>query len=155
MNGVEIAGALKNVIAIAAGMSDGFGFNISTKAALISRGLIEIAKIAVKENANPKTLLGAAGIGDLIATCCSVNSRNYRVGYNLAKGKKLSNILKELGQVAEGVETVKSMVNLARKYKVNVPIATAVYEVAYKGKNPKIVLKNLLNRPQAGYELDF
>ncbi len=155
IDGVEIAGALKNVIAIAAGMCDGFGFNISTKAALISRGLIEIAKIAVKEKANPKTLLGAAGIGDLIATCCSTNSRNYRVGYSLAKGKKLKIILKELGQVAEGIETVKSMVALAKKYKVNVPIANAIYEVACSNKSPKVVLKKLLNRPLAGYELDF
>ncbi len=155
IDGVEIAGALKNVIAIAAGMCDGFGFNISTKAALISRGLIEIAKIAVKEKADPKTLLGASGIGDLIATCCSINSRNYRVGFSLAKGKKLKVILKELGQVAEGLETVKSMVTLAKKYKVNVPIANAVYEVAYKNKNPKMALKSLLNRPLAGYELEF
>lgn len=93
IDGVEVAGALKNVIALASGMSDGFGFNISTKAALISRGLIEITKIAIKEGANPKTLLGAAGIGDLIATCCSKNSRNYKVGYQFAKGKKLKTIL--------------------------------------------------------------
>ncbi len=155
VNGVEVAGALKNVIAIAAGMSDGFGFNISTKAALISRGLIEISKIAIKEGANAKTLLGAAGIGDLIATCCSTNSRNYKVGYELAKGKKLSQILKELGQVAEGTETVKAMLKLAKKYKINTPIANSVYKIAVEGKNPKTVLEELLNRPMAGYEIEF
>lgn len=155
VNGVEIAGALKNVIAIAAGMSDGFGFNISTKAALISRGLIEISKIAIKEGASPKTLLGASGIGDLIATCCSTNSRNYRVGYELAKGKKLKTVLKNLGQTAEGTETVKSMVRLAKKYKINTPIADAVYKIAVENKNPKLVLEELLNRPMAKYEIEF
>ena len=155
VNGVEIAGALKNVVAIAAGMSDGFGFNISTKAALISRGLIEISKIAIKEGANPKTLLGAAGIGDLIATCCSTNSRNYKTGYEIAKGKKLPQILKELGQIAEGAETVKSMVALAKKYKINTPIANAVYKIAVENKKPKTVLEELLNRPMAKYEIEF
>ncbi len=155
VNGVEIAGALKNVIAIAAGMSDGFGFNISTKAALISRGLIEIAKIAIKEGASAKTLLGASGIGDLIATCCSKNSRNYSVGYELAKGKKLSDVLKKLGQVAEGTETVKSMVRLAKKYKINTPIANAVYKIAVENKNPKVVLEELLSRPMAKHEIEF
>lgn len=154
-DGVEIAGALKNVIALAAGMSDGFGFNISTKAALISRGLIEIAKIAIKEGANPKTLLGAAGIGDLIATCCSKDSRNYKVGYQFAKGKKLKNILKDLGQVAEGVETVKSMKTLAKKYKVKTPIADAVYDIVVKGKKPKDALRKLLGRPIPKYEIEF
>lgn len=155
VNGVEIAGALKNVIAIAAGMSDGFGFNISTKAALISRGLIEISKIAIKEGASAKTLLGAAGIGDLIATCCSKNSRNYKVGYELAREKKLKDILKKLGQTAEGAETVKAMVNLAKKYKINTPIANAVYKIAVKNKNPKTILEELLNRPMAKYEIEF
>lgn len=155
INGVETAGALKNVIAIASGISDGFGFNISTKAALISRGLIEITKIAIKEGGNPKTLLGASGIGDLIATCCSKDSRNYKVGYYLAKGKKLKNILQELGQVAEGIETVKAMVKLAKKYKVDTPIANAVYDVTCNNKNPKFVLKKLLDRPMARYEIDF
>lgn len=153
--GVEIAGALKNVIAIASGMSDGFGFNISTKAALISRGLTEIAKIAIHEGAKAKTLLGAAGIGDLIATCCSTNSRNYKIGYALARGKKLKGALSELGQVAEGTETVKSMRALARKHKVEVPIANAVYEVLYKNKKPKAALKKLLSRPPAKYEIEF
>ena len=155
INGVEIGGALKNVIAIASGMSDGFGFNISTKAALISRGLIEIAKIAIKEGANPKTLLGASGIGDLIATCCSENSRNYKVGYQLAKGKKLSQILKELGQVAEGTETVRSMINLAKKYKVKVPIASSVYDIIFKNKKPNLALNSLLDRPMPKYEIEF
>ena len=155
VTGVEIAGALKNVIAIASGMSDGFGFNISTKAALISRGLIEIAKIVIKEGGKPKTLLGAAGIGDLIATCCSVNSRNYKVGYQLARGKNLKSILNDLGQVAEGVETVKAMIKLAKKYKINVPIASALYNVLVKNKEPKLELNKLLTRPTPKYEIEF
>lgn len=153
--GIEIAGALKNVIAIASGISDGLGFSISTKAALISRGLTEIAKIAIKEGGKSKTLLGAAGIGDLIATCCSKDSRNYKVGYLLAKGKKLKTILKDLGQVAEGAETVKAMIKLAKKHKVNVPIAKAVYEILINEKSPKLALKDLLNRPLPKYEIEF
>ncbi|MBI3308102.1 MAG: NAD(P)-dependent glycerol-3-phosphate dehydrogenase [Candidatus Melainabacteria bacterium] len=153
--GIEIAGALKNVIAIASGMCDGFGFNISSKAALISRGLIEIGKVAVAEGAKSETLLSAAGIGDLIATCCSPNSRNYKVGYALAKGKKLKNILHELGEVAEGVETVKSMHKLVKKHKIKTPIADAVYEIIVKNKNPKTVLKQLLNRPLPKQEIEL
>ena len=155
VSGVEIAGALKNVIAIAAGISDGLGFSISTKAALISRGLVEIGKISVCEGGRPMTLLGAAGIGDLIATSCSKDSRNYKVGYALAKGKKIKEILAELGQVAEGVETVKSMIRLAKKHSVSVPIASGVYEVIYKNKSPKVVLKNLLKRPLPASEFNF
>lgn len=155
INGVEIAGALKNVIAIASGMTDGLGFNISTKAALISRGLTEIARLVKKEKGNPKTLLGASGIGDLIATCCSPNSRNYRVGYELAKGKKLKVILSDLGQVAEGTETVKAMMNLAKKYRVEVPIASSIYDVIYRDIKPKHALKNLLKRPLGAYEIEF
>lgn len=153
--GVEIAGALKNVIAIASGISDGFGFSISTKAALISRGLIEVAKIALCEGANVKTLLGAAGIGDLIATCCSTNSRNYKVGFQIAKNKKLTDILKDLKQTAEGVETVRSMVKLGKKYKIDVPIANSVYDIVIKQKKPSYVLNNLLKRPLTNYELEF
>lgn len=153
--GVEIAGALKNVIAIASGMSDGFGFNISTKAALISRGLVEIAKIAIKEGAKAKTLLGAAGIGDLIATCCSTNSRNYKVGFNLARGKNIKSILTNLGQVAEGVETVKSMIALAKKHNLEVPIAESIHEVVVEGKKPKSALNKLLNRRVPLYEIEF
>ncbi len=155
IDGVEVAGALKNVIAIAAGISDGLGFSISTKAALISRGLIEIAKITTKEGGEIQTLLGAAGIGDLIATCCSTNSRNYRVGYQLAKGKKLNTIIKELGQVAEGVETVKSMNKLAKRYKLNLPISSSVYRILIKGEKTQKVLKELVTRPLANQELDF
>ena len=155
VTGVEIAGALKNVIAIAAGISDGLGFSISTKAALISRGLIEIARILIKEGGKEKTLLGAAGLGDLIATCCSTNSRNYKVGFQLAKGKKLTKILNDLGQVAEGVETVKTMVKLGAKYKINLPIANAVKNILFKGMKPKSVLKKLLSRPLPKYELEF
>lgn len=153
--GVETAGALKNVIAIGSGISDGLGLSISTKAALISRGLIEIARVTVKEGGDPKTLLGAAGIGDLIATCCSTNSRNYRVGYMLAKGNNLKKILNDLGQTAEGVETVKSMMNLAKKYKLDLPIANSIYKVVVQNKNAKNVLNDLISRPLAGHEFDF
>ena len=152
---VEISGALKNVIAIAAGISDGLNFNISTKAGLISRGLNEITKIAIKEGGKAKSMLGAASIGDLIATCCSPKSRNYQVGYMLAKGKRLSYILRELGQVAEGAETVKAMVKLGKKYKVETPIASAVYDIVIDKKDPKSIIKKLLERPIPKNELDF
>ncbi len=155
INGIEIAGALKNVIAIAGGISDGLGFSMSTKSALISRGLMEIARINKYEGGKHSTLLSAAGVGDLIATCCSVNSRNYRVGFELAKGKKLNQILKELGQVAEGTETVKAMVNLGKKYKLNLPIANAVYNVIYKNKTPLSELNSLLTRPLPEYEISL
>lgn len=155
IHGVETAGALKNVIAIAAGMSDGFGFSISTKASLISRGLIEIGRIATKEGAKTKTLLSAAAIGDLITTCYSPNSRNYKVGYALGKGKKLNHILKNLGEVAEGVETVKSMHKLAKKYKINTPLCSAIFNVVVKSKNPKSELKKLLNRPTPKDEIEL
>lgn len=147
ITGVEIAGALKNVIALGAGMSDGFGFNISTKASLISRGLIEIGRIMVKEGAKLKTLLSAAAIGDLIATSCSRNSRNYKVGYELSKGKKLDQILKNLGQVAEGVETVKTAYILSKKHKIYTPIINAVHNIIIKRKKPKDELKKLLSIP--------
>lgn len=153
--GVEISGALKNIIAIASGMCDGFGYNISSKAALISRGLIEMARIAVKQGAQTKTLLSSACIGDLIATSCSTNSRNYRVGYGLSKGKKLNQILKELGQVAEGIDTAKSVYYLTKKHKIYAPITTGVYNVVAKNHNPKSELKKLLKTKPAKDELNI
>lgn len=153
--GVETAGAFKNVIAIASGMSDGLGFSASSKAAIISRGLIEIIRLSMKLGANLKTMYSAAGIGDLIATCTSPNSRNYRVGYSLAKGKKLSVILQELGEVAEGVETVKAMKHLANKYKIDAPITDGIYDIIVNGKSPKNAIANLLTRPLPKKELAF
>lgn len=153
--GVEMAGALKNVIAIASGMSDGFGFSISSKSALISRGLIEIARIGIREGGKLDTMYSAAGIGDLIATCCSPNSRNYRVGFALGRGKKLKTILKELGEVAEGAETAKAMLKLARKHKIDAPIAKGIYDIVVMNKSPKIALQKLLKRPLPENELSF
>lgn len=155
VTGVELAGALKNVIAVASGMSDGFGFQVSTKSALISRGLIEISRIILKKGARLKTLLSSACIGDLIATCCSKESRNYKVGFALGQGKDLKTTLKKLGQVAEGVETVKAMYKLGKKYKIATPIAELVYDVAVRKENPKTALKKLLNRPLPKYEIEF
>lgn len=155
ITGVEIAAAFKNVIAIASGICDGFGFPISSKSALISRGLIEIARIGIREGAKLNTMFSAAGLGDLIATCCSPNSRNYRVGFNLAKGKKLKRILKELGEVAEGVLNVRTMHKLAKKHKIQAPIAESVYNVIVMNKNPKTELQKLLNRNIPEKELVF
>ena len=155
ITGIEISGALKNVIAIASGISDGFGFKISTKSALISRGLIEIARIALKKGGKLKTLLSSACIGDLIATCCSPNSRNYKVGYQLGKGEDLKTILKKLGQVAEGVETVKAMCKFSKRYKISCPIAEVVYDTVVKKMKPRQALKKLLKRPLPKYEIQI
>ncbi len=127
--GVQVAGALKNVYAIAAGASDGIGYGENTKSALITRALNEITTIGLKMGGKIDTFLGIAGIGDLIVTSHSKDSRNYRVGYALGKGASIANILTNLGQTAEGVSTSNLMFKLATKYQVHLPIADSVYAV--------------------------
>ena len=124
--GVELAGSLKNVIAIAAGICDGIGYGDNTKAALITRGLTEMTRLGVTMGAKPETFFGLAGIGDLMATCLSKHSRNRYVGEELGKGRKLDEILSEMKMVAEGVKTAKSVVQLRDKYDVPMPIASAM-----------------------------
>lgn len=149
--GVELAGALKNVIAIACGVSDGLGFGDNTKAALMTRGLAEIGRLGRAMGANPHTFAGLAGIGDLIATCTSSHSRNRNLGEALAKGKRLEAALKELNMVAEGVPTTVSAVELEKKFSVELPITDEVYAILFKNKNPGRAVKDLLSR-EAGTE---
>lgn len=144
--GVEIGGALKNIIALAAGITDGLGYGDNAKAALMTRGLAEIARLGTKMGANPLTFSGLTGIGDLIVTCTSVHSRNWRAGNMLGKGQSLSNVLENMGMVVEGVRTTKAAYQLALKYDVKMPITFALYDVLFKGKNPKDAVDLLMAR---------
>ena len=144
--GVELAGSLKNVIAIAAGICDGIGYGDNTKAALITRGLTEMTRLGVKMGAKPETFFGLSGIGDLMATCLSKHSRNRYVGEELGKGRKLDEILAKMKMVAEGVKTAKSVVQLRDKYKVHMPIASAMESVLFHGEDPKDKVKELMTR---------
>ena len=144
--GVEFGGALKNVIAIAAGISDGLGFGHNTRAALITRGLAEISRIAVKQGANPLTLAGLAGMGDLVLTCTGDLSRNRSVGMELGRGRKLPEILASMTMVAEGVKTTKSAFDLAAKIGVTMPIVGEMHEVLYGAKSPTEAVVALMTR---------
>ena len=144
--GVEVGAAVKNVIAVASGMARAMELGDNTTAALVSRGLAEIMRLGAKMGAHPLTLAGLAGVGDLVVTCYSFHSRNFRLGMALGEGKSLEEAKKELGQVAEGAYTVKAMVKLASKYKVELPIAQAVNSILYQGVSPKEKLKELLTR---------
>jgi glycerol-3-phosphate dehydrogenase (NAD(P)+) len=137
---------LKNVIAIAAGMADGLGLGHNTRAAIITRGLAEISRIAVRMGANPLTLSGLAGMGDLVLTCTGELSRNRKVGIELGRGRSLSDILGEMKQVAEGVKTAKSAKDLSLKLAVELPICDQVYAIAYEGKSPKAAALDLMVR---------
>jgi glycerol-3-phosphate dehydrogenase (NAD(P)+) len=144
--GVELGGAIKNVMAIAAGISDGLGLGFNTRAALITRGLAEIQRLGVRLGANAKTFMGLAGIGDLVLTCTGTLSRNWTVGNNLGKGKKLDAIISETRTVAEGVKTTKSVYNLSKKWGVEMPIAEQVYYILYEDRDPKEALNVLMSR---------
>ena len=144
--GVEVGGCVKNVIAIAAGMSDGMGFGANARAALITRGLAEIARLAIRKGANPMTLSGLSGLGDLVLTCSSEQSRNHTVGFELGRGKQLAEIQQALGQVAEGVLNTKSTRDLAHKLGVEMPISEMVYRVLYEGQAPRQAVVELMNR---------
>jgi glycerol-3-phosphate dehydrogenase (NAD(P)+) len=144
--GVELGGALKNVIAIAAGAADGLGFGHNTNAALITRGLAEMTRLATKLGARPLTMSGLAGMGDLVLTCTGSLSRNRTVGFQLGQGKKLDAILKELGQVAEGVGTAKSVNDLAAREQIDMPIARAVYRLLFENADPREEVYGLMGR---------
>lgn len=144
--GVEIGGALKNIIALAAGITDGLGYGDNAKAALITRGLAEITRLGTRMGANPLTFSGLTGIGDLIVTCTSVHSRNWRAGNLLAKGKTLEEVLENMGMVVEGVRTTKAAYQLAKKYEVVMPITFALYDVLFNGKNAKDAVDVLMAR---------
>lgn len=144
--GAEMGGALKNVIAIAAGISDGLGFGDNTKAALITRGIAEITRLGVAMGARAQTFAGLSGIGDLIVTCASRHSRNWRAGFSLAGGASLAQTLTEIGMAVEGVDTAKTALSLARKYKIEMPIVEEINKVLFEGKPPKAAVVDLMQR---------
>jgi glycerol-3-phosphate dehydrogenase (NAD(P)+) len=146
--GVELGGALKNVIAIAAGICEGLGFGHNTAAALITRGLAEITRLAAACGAKPQTMAGLAGMGDLVLTCTGGLSRNRSVGVELGKGRKLPEIIAGMhGMVAEGVLTTNAAVGLAKKMDVEMPITEQMYSILHDGKSPKEAIRELMTRP--------
>jgi glycerol-3-phosphate dehydrogenase (NAD(P)+) len=144
--GVEIGGALKNVMAIASGISDSLGLGNNARASLITRGLAEMTRLGVAMGAQEKTFSGLSGIGDLLLTCTSLLSRNYTVGIKLGQGIKLQEILNQTRSVAEGVATAESAYELSQKYSVDMPIIEQVYNVIYKNKDPFLAVKDLMDR---------
>ncbi|WP_437936144.1 NAD(P)H-dependent glycerol-3-phosphate dehydrogenase [Sorangium sp. So ce341] len=144
--GVEVGGALKNVVAIAAGICDGLGLGHNARAGLITRGLAEIGRMAAAKGANPLTLAGLSGMGDLVLTCTGELSRNRTVGIEMGRGRKLEEILEGLGHVAEGVKTAKSAYDLADKLGVSAPITVEVYRMLYEGKPPQQAVVDLMTR---------
>jgi glycerol-3-phosphate dehydrogenase (NAD(P)+) len=151
--GVELGGAIKNVMAIAAGASDGLGFGHSSRAALITRGLAEMARLGVKMGAEAQTFFGLAGLGDLVLTCTADLSRNRSLGLELGKGRPLSSILEGMRMVAEGIRTTKALIELARKLEVEMPITEKVHEILYEGKNPWDAVADLMSRnPRSEWE---
>lgn len=144
--GVEIAGALKNVIAIAAGISDGLGFGDNTKASLITRGMTEISRFGQYYGARPTTFWGLAGIGDLIATCTSKHSRNRLFGHRIGAGESVDQIRSSMDMVAEGVLSSKAVKILSEKQGIEMPICSQVYEVLYEGKSPGASVRDLMSR---------
>ncbi len=151
--GVEIGTSIKNVIAIAAGICDGLGFGDNSKAALITRGLAEMTRLGVAMGGQRDTFSGLAGLGDLITTCVSPYGRNRLVGEQIAKGKKLSQILEEMDQVSEGILTTKSVCKLANKYNVEMPITKEIYNVLFEDKDPiKAVNELMVREPKSEIE---
>lgn len=145
--GVEVCGALKNVIAIAAGIVDGIGFGDNTKAALITRGLAEIARLGVALGAHQQTFFGLAGLGDLFVTCASVHSRNRYVGEQIGIGRSLTDILEGMSAIAEGVPTTKAALELSAFVGVELPIASKVSSILFDGEDPKDAIRELMMRP--------
>jgi glycerol-3-phosphate dehydrogenase (NAD(P)+) len=144
--GVELAGAVKNVIALAAGMLDGIGAGDNAKAALVTRGLVEITRLGVAMGAEEGTFTGLAGLGDLITTCVSPRGRNRSVGEQLSRGRPLAAVLESTDSVAEGVPTTRSVVRLARRLGVEMPITEAVHAVLFEGRDPRAALADLMSR---------
>lgn len=145
--GVELAGAMKNVIAIAAGVCNGLGLGSNALAALITRGLAEMARLAVKLGAKPETLSGLAGLGDLVLTCTGALSRNRHVGIQLGTGRQLKEILAEMKMIAEGVETTSALIDLAAEVQVELPITQQVHAILREGKSPADAIRDVMERP--------
>jgi glycerol-3-phosphate dehydrogenase (NAD(P)+) len=148
--GVELAGSLKNVVAIAAGVLEGMGYGSNTMAALLTRGLAEMARLGVAMGANLITFSGLAGMGDLVLTCTGGLSRNRTLGVRLGKGEKLDDIMKGTKTVAEGVKTARAARDLAKKYDIEMPIVDEVYQLLYEGKDPGRALRDLMTRELKG-----
>lgn len=144
--GTELGGALKNVIALCAGICDGVGYGDNSRAALITRGLAEITRLGVKMGAKPETFSGLSGVGDLIVTCTSMHSRNHRAGILLGKGYSLKETLDEIQMVVEGVNTIGAAYNLSKKYDVSMPITSESYKILFEGKDPKHAVIDLMTR---------
>jgi len=145
--GAELGGSLKNIIAIAAGISDGLGFGTNTKAALLTRGLVEMVRLGVAMGAKKETFYGLSGLGDLATTCISPYSRNRHFGEEIGKGKAFKEVLKESEMVVEGVATTQSAHDLAKKYNIEMPITAEIYKVIYENKDPKKAVFDLMTRP--------
>ena len=148
--GVELGGALKNIIAICAGITEGLGYGENAKAAIITRGLAEISRLGIAAGANPLTFLGLAGIGDLIATCSSPLSRNHQLGSRLAAGEQLSDILQSTHSVAEGVSTTRAALELATRYNIEMPITKQLSLVLFAGLHPYKAVQELMMRDPKG-----
>ncbi|AOZ94565.1 NAD(P)H-dependent glycerol-3-phosphate dehydrogenase [Paenibacillus crassostreae] len=146
MIGVELAGALKNIIALGAGMSDGLGFGDNAKAALMTRGLAEISRIGVELGANPLTFSGLAGIGDLVVTATSQHSRNWRAGSLIGKGNKLDDVLESMGMVVEGIRTTAAAHSLSIQHGVQMPITDQIYNVLFKEMDARVAVETLMGR---------
>ncbi|OKP75405.1 glycerol-3-phosphate dehydrogenase [Paenibacillus helianthi] len=144
--GVELAGALKNIIALGAGLSDGLGFGDNAKAALLTRGLAEISRVGVELGANPLTFSGLAGLGDLVVTATSKHSRNWRAGSMLGQGKPLAEVLESMGMVVEGIRTTEAAFAISLKLKVQMPITDQIYHVLFKGRSPRKAVEALMGR---------
>lgn len=144
--GVAVGGAVKNVMAIATGLSDGLEYGLNARAALVTRGLAEITRLASAMGAQPKTMMGLAGIGDLILTCTGALSRNRRVGLGLAEGKELHQVLVEIGHVSEGVSTIEEVFNTACKYQIDMPITQTLLQLIRKEMTPQQVVERLMER---------
>lgn len=144
--GVELGGPLKNIIAVIAGISDGVGFGSNAKAAILSRGIVEIQRLGEKMGAKKKTFYGLAGLGDLSTTCISPVSRNRTLGEKIAKGQKLEDIVNSTSSIIEGATTAEAVYQLSKKYKVDMPIASAVYRILYEGLDPMEALREMMER---------
>ncbi|MDC3415387.1 NAD(P)H-dependent glycerol-3-phosphate dehydrogenase [Aquibacillus salsiterrae] len=146
MIGVELGGALKNIIALGAGISDGLGYGDNAKAALMTRGLAEIARLGSSMGANPLTFIGLSGVGDLIVTCTSIHSRNWKAGNLLGKGHDLAEVLDKMGMVVEGVRTTRAAYELSRKQNIEMPITQGLYQILFEDEKPKAVVDQLMTR---------
>ncbi|MGB9813132.1 MAG: NAD(P)H-dependent glycerol-3-phosphate dehydrogenase [Thermovenabulum sp.] len=144
--GVELGGALKNVIAICSGVSEGLGYGDNTRAALITRGIIEIMRLGKKLGAKSSTFSGLSGVGDVIVTCNSMHSRNRRAGIDIGKGKKVEDVIKSTNMVIEGIYTTKAAKRLSDLYEVEMPITQEAYKVLFEGKDPKKAVEDLMSR---------